>query len=647
MISKSTIDQIYETMRIEEVIGDFVHLKRAGSNYKALSPFTNEKTPSFYVSPAKQIFKCFSSGIGGNAVTFLMEYEKMTYHEALRYIANKYGIPIEERELTTEEISQKTREESLYIVNDWARRWFEEQLWQTEEGRAVGLAYFRERSFTDATIRKFQLGYSPANPQALLNAANQAGHNLEYLLELGLVKRSEKGELYDAFRERVIFPIVDRAGRVAGFAGRIMNSQAKAAKYINSPESPIYNKSKILYGLYHARKSIAKADMCFLAEGYTDVISLYQAGIENVVASSGTSLTEGQIRLIRQLTGRVAILFDGDPAGIKASQRGIDMFLREDFDVRVLLFPEGHDPDSFARQHSSSVVQEYISENLQDFIRFKAQFLATGPEATPTQKVQAARELLESIAHLRGELKQSIYLRDAAQILGIDQTILSTELRTIQARLQKELLKDEQNRQRTTAPKLQVVENPKSEPRNSKLYYIERQLLWLLVNFANREDNFTNPFDHSQKFSARIGELIYDSLLEDQLAFTHPEHNVLADMIFKYFRNHNKFPESQDFIRHQSIDSLYAELSSITYKISPNWENKGIYVTDFNQLLEIDTIETILRFKDQHLALNIGELTNALSQTEDESQRLQINRLILNKIQLRQKLNNLLRRVVG
>lgn len=645
MISKATIERIFETMRIEEVIGDFIHLKKSGANYKALSPFTNERTPSFFVSPAKQIFKCFSSGIGGNAITFLMEYEKMSYVEALRYIAKKYGIEIEEDEPTPEEKEAKSQEESLFIVNEWAKRWFQEQLWETDEGRSVGLAYFRERGFTDDTIRKFQLGYSPASNSALLEAAKKAGHNTDYLLTLGLLKKSDKGELYDAFRERVIFPIIDRGGRTAGFAGRIMNSQAKAAKYINSPESPVYNKSKILYGLHLARKAISKEDICYLAEGYTDVISLHQAGIENVVASSGTSLTEDQVRLIRQMTTKVGILFDGDPAGIRASQRGIDMFLKEDFDVKVLLFPEGDDPDSFARKHSPVEVRQFIGTRLEDFIRFKARMLITGPEATPAQKIQAARELLESIALMKGELKQSVYLKETAEILGIDQTILATELQTVIARNALQHEKDVKARQRTT--ELKKVDESAAQRVISPLYAIERQLLWLLVNFGNKEDRFKHPFEDHEIVEARIGELIYHSLEEDNLTFENEEHRALADLIFSHFQQHNSFPDATEYVKHQKVAPLFAELSSISYRISPNWEARGIYVTDFNLLLEIDTVETILRFKDLHLQRDIQQLTNSLSTLTDEQQTESLSREILTKINLRRKINNRLRRVVG
>ena len=645
MISKTTIDKIFETMRVEEVIGDFIRLKKAGTSYKALSPFTNERTPSFYVSPAKQIFKCFSSGIGGNAITFLMEYEKLSYPEALRYVAKKYGIEIEEDILTPEDEEAKNEEESLFIVNEWAKRWFQEQLWNTEEGRNIGLAYFRERGFTDDTIQKFQLGYSPASYTAMVEASRKAGFNADYLLTLGLIKKNEKGDLYDSFRERVIFPILDRGSRTAGFAGRIMSTHTKAAKYINSPESPIYNKGRILYGIGLARKAISKEDMCLLAEGYTDVLSLHQAGIENVVASSGTSLTEDQVRLIRQMTSNVGILFDGDPAGIRASQRGIDMFLKEDIDVKVLLFPEGDDPDSFCRKHSPVEVRDHINAHLEDFVRFKARIMATRPTATPTQKIQAARELLESIALMRGELKQSVYLKEASQILDIDQTILATELSTILARNALQVEKEKKIRQKSS--ELIKVHTEQANSIVSNLHTIERQLLWLLVNFGNKHETFRHPFEEGQIIEGRIGELIYFSLEEDNLGFETDDYVALAQVIFSFFKENNRFPESNDYVKHQHIAPLYAELSSISFKISPNWEARGIYVTDFNALLEIDTIETILRFKDIYLRRDIENLTSLLPTIEDSNEYDNTSRSIITKINLRRKINTRLRRVVG
>ena len=361
MITQNTIDEIFNTAKIEEVVGDFVYLKKRGANYTGLCPFHNEKTPSFVVSPAKGIFKCFGCGESGNAVSFIMKHEQLAYPEALKYLAQKYNIEIEETEQTDEQKQQQSKRESLYLVSQFANQWFQEQLHNTDEGKAIGLSYFKERGFTDETIETFQLGYSPSGKDKLTKAALEKGYQLEYLTETGLT--IQKGDYtFDRFHDRVMFPIHNLSGRVVGFGGRVLKKNEKTAKYLNSPESDIYHKSKIVYGIYFAKKSITQKDNCYLVEGYTDVISLYQKGIQNVVSSSGTSLTEDQIRLIKRYTQNITILYDGDPAGIKASFRGIDMILAEDMNVKVLLFPEGDDPDSFAQKHSTEELEEFLTQ---------------------------------------------------------------------------------------------------------------------------------------------------------------------------------------------------------------------------------------------------------------------------------------------
>ena len=366
-IPQHIIDQIFETARIEEVIGQFVNLKKSGSNYKGLSPFSSEKTPSFMVSPAKGIFKDFSSGKGGNVVSFLMEHESYSYPEALRWLGKYYNIEIPERELTPEEKAKLDERDSLFIANAFAEKFFTDQL-ESEEGRAIGLSYFLERGYRDDVIKKFQLGYSPDKSDALIKAADEGGHNLEFFEKLGLVKEKENGDRFDFFRGRVMFPIHNLTGRVLGFGGRTLKKSKKTAKYFNSPESPIYHKSDVLYGIYQSRNSIRNKDLCYLVEGYTDVISMHQSGIENVVASSGTALTPGQIRLIKRFTPNITILFDGDPAGIRASFRGIDLILEEGMNVKVVPFPEGEDPDSYSKRVSSDEHVAYLDEHAQDFI---------------------------------------------------------------------------------------------------------------------------------------------------------------------------------------------------------------------------------------------------------------------------------------
>ena len=390
------IDEIMQTSRIEEVIGEFVNLKRAGSNLKGLSPFTDEKTPSFVVSPAKQIFKCFSTSKGGTVVSFLMEKEHYSYPEALRWLADKYGIQIpEEAPATAEQLAAISERESLYIINEFAKDHFFNNLHETEEGKAIALSYFEERGFRKDIIEKFQLGYCLNTGDDLTKAALGKGYKLEYLEKVGLVKSKEERQ-FDFFRGRVMFPIQSVTGRVLGFGGRTLFTDKKIAKYFNSPESIIYNKSEILYGLFYSKGDIIKYDNCFLCEGYTDVISMYQAGIQNVVSSSGTSLTKEQIKLIRRYTQNITILYDGDAAGIKASFRGIDLILEEGMNVKVVLFPEGEDPDSYSKKATSSELELYIKEHTQDFISFKADILLKGGETDPIKKAELIRDVVHS-----------------------------------------------------------------------------------------------------------------------------------------------------------------------------------------------------------------------------------------------------------
>ena len=405
MISQSTIDKVFETARIEEVISDFVQLKKAGSNFKGLSPFSDERTPSFMVSPVKQIWKDFSSGKGGNAVTFLMEHEHFTYPEAIKYLAKKYNIEIEETEQTNEQKEQANERESLYLVNAFANDYFQDVLQNTDLGKSIGLSYFKERGFTDETIKKFNLGYSLDEWQAFTDKALGEGYQLEFLEKTGLtiVKEDRK---FDRFKGRVMFPIHSMSGRILGFGGRILTNDKKAAKYLNSPESEVYHKSKILYGIYYAKQSIAKEDNCYLVEGYTDVIQFYQRGIKNVVASSGTALTPEQIRLVNRLTKNITVLFDGDAAGIRASIRGIDLILEQGMNVKVCTFPEGEDPDSFAKNNTLEELSLYLESNAKDFIQFKASLLVEEANNDPIKKAETIREIVNSIAKIPDQIKK-------------------------------------------------------------------------------------------------------------------------------------------------------------------------------------------------------------------------------------------------
>ncbi len=436
MIDQQTINQIFETADIVDVVSDFVTLKKSGTNYKGLSPFSNEKTPSFMVSPAKGIFKDFSSGKGGNVVGFLMEHEKLSYPEALRYLAQKYNIAFEEKELSAEEIQQKNERESLLAVTEFAAKYFAQQL-QNEEGKAIGLSYYRNRGIRENTIQKFQLGYSPEERTAFSKEAGKNGYKKQYLVGTGLsIEREDY--LFDRFAGRVIFPIHALSGSVIGFGGRTLKSDKKIAKYLNSPESDIYHKSRVLYGLFQAKKSIVSKDQCFLVEGYTDVIAMHQAGIENVVSSSGTALTTEQIRLVKRFTENITILYDGDEAGIKASFRGIDMILEEGMNVKVVMLPAGEDPDSYAREHNSTEFLEFISSNEKDFISFKTEILLSDAQHDPFKRGQLISDIVKSVAVIPDGIMRSVYLKDCGLLLGVEEQVLYTEVNKIRQKKQEQ-----------------------------------------------------------------------------------------------------------------------------------------------------------------------------------------------------------------
>ena len=437
MISRSTIDQIYQTALIEEVVGEFVHLKKAGKSYKGLSPFCAEKTPSFYVVPSKGIYKDFSSGKGGNVVDFLMQHQKFTYPEALRWLAQRYQIPIEEQEDTEEQKKEKSEREQLSIAVEFAQKWFQNQLHETDNGKAIGLSYFQERGFREDTIQTWQLGYAPDGWEHLKNAAQKAGYDLQYFVKAGLLKEKEQEEStdpekekrqYDAFRDRVMFPIHSESGKIIAFAGRTMQADLKGAKYINSPESELFHKSDILYGMHLAKNQIIKDDLCYLVEGYTDVISMYQAGVHNVVASCGTSLTESHIKKIARYSKNITVLFDGDAAGIKASLRSIEMILKQGMNIRIVLFPDGDDPDSYAKKHSAEEIQTFLHQNSKDFIRFKTQLLLDDAGKDPLKRAELIRDIVQTITLIPDPIQREVYIQECSQLLNVSQETLFYEL---------------------------------------------------------------------------------------------------------------------------------------------------------------------------------------------------------------------------
>ncbi|MGB2514542.1 MAG: DNA primase, partial [Flavobacteriaceae bacterium] len=514
MISRSTIDQVYETARVEEVIGDFVTLKKSGSNFKGLSPFSQERTPSFMVSPVKQIWKDFSSGKGGNVVAFLMEHEHFSYPEALRYLAKRYNIEIEETQQTQEEKAKADAKESLYLVNKYAQQSFEENLWELSEGRAIGHSYFKERGFSDETIRFFGLGYALEKKDHFYKQALKAGYEENYLIETGLVIKNEQGAV-DRFRGRVLFPIRSMAGRIQGFGGRILSATAKTAKYLNSPESEIYNKSQVLYGIYESKKAIAKADLCYLVEGYTDVIQLFQSGIENVVSSSGTALTPQQIRLIRRLTSNIVVLFDGDAAGLRAALRGIDLILEQGMNVKICSFPEGEDPDSFAKNQTKETLQSYLEESAQDFIEFKTALLLKETAQDPVKKAATVREIVQSIAKIPDPIQQEIYLKQCAATMEISEAVLFNALAQEQTKNNKAVRQIKP----ASASQQIIQKTPQKEQVKSPLVFLEKQLISILIHYGAHEaafeeliiraDEHGNLVEESKTIHTKVFEKIF------------------------------------------------------------------------------------------------------------------------------------------
>ena len=566
LISQNTIAQVFETARVEEVIGDFVQLKKAGSNFKGLSPFSEERTPSFMVSPVKQIWKDFSSGKGGNAVTFLMEHEHFTYPEAIRYLAKKYNIEIEETERTDEEKAQADARESLYLVSEYAKDYFQNVLHKTDQGKAIGLSYFKERGFTEETIKKFQLGYSLDEWQAFTDEALGKGYQIEFLEKTGLTIVKDERR-FDRFKGRVMFPIHSMSGRVLGFGGRILTNDKKAAKYLNSPESDIYHKSKVLYGLYFAKQTIAKEDNCYLVEGYTDVIQFYQTGVKNVVSSSGTALTSEQIRLINRLTKNITVLFDGDAAGIRASIRGIDLILEQGMNVKVCTFPDGEDPDSFAKTNTLEELTQYLDANAKDFIQFKASLLVKEANNDPIKKAETIREIVNSISKIPDAIKREIYVRECASIMDISENVLFSTL----AQISKKEFQEANKKLKQEQKAFEVVKHePQKGPKVDVQYELERKIIEILMLYGDRTEQFEDLILKEDEVSgellleptiheARVFEKIYLDLQEDEMMFSNEKFREL------YYSLIDKLNQNENFSTKDFINQLdQASASEVT-----------------------------------------------------------------------------------
>jgi DNA primase len=639
------IDEIMQTSRIEEVIGEFVNLKRAGSNLKGLSPFVDERTPSFMVSPAKQIFKCFSSGKGGTVVTFLMEKEHFSYPEALRWLADKYNIelPADEPQ-TAEEIAAITERESLYIINEFAKEHFLANMHENQEGQAIGLSYFEERGFRPDIIKKFQLGYCLNKGDDFTKAALAKGYKLEYLENVGLVKTKDERH-FDFFRGRVMFPIHSISGRVLGFGGRTLITDKKIAKYFNSPESIIYNKSEILYGLFFAKSDIIKYDQCFLCEGYTDVISMHQAGVTNVVASSGTSLTKEQIKLIKRYTQNITILYDGDAAGIKASFRGIDLILEEGMNVKVLLFPDGDDPDSYSKKVSTTELTDFIKANTQDFVRFKTAMLMKEGSNDPLQLAQMIREIVHSIALIPDPITRSVYVKDIGKEFGIDEALILNELNKTR---KTQLAKENNEPQIATNPALtdtfvQPIPQAQTATKVKPAFPFEEfDVLRILVKYGQLAVK-TEHLDEqgvSHQIEVSVTELICHELEKDGLQLSHPLFQRIFEHIKQGLENKTLYKTSY-WLKHpdQEIVQWVSSIETDSHELSPQWLSK--YHVETNS--EVDKLKaavmgSVYAFKQAHISNRIADIRLKLAEidpTEHEKMTdLLMEQLLLERVKM-------------
>ncbi|WP_430424264.1 DNA primase [Maribacter litoralis] len=661
MIAKTTIDQVYETARLEEVIGDFVQLKKSGSNFKGLSPFSDERTPSFMVSPVKQIWKDFSSGKGGNVVAFLMEHEHFTYPEAIKYLAKKYNIEVEETEQSSEQKEQANERESMYLVSEFAQKHFKEMLWDSELGKAIGLTYFKERGFTDETIKKFELGYCLDQWDGFTKAALDKSYKLEYLQKTGLTIVKEDpnnpngARKFDRFKGRVMFPIHSLSGRVLGFGGRILTNDKKAAKYLNSPESDIYHKSKVLYGIYYAKQAIAKEDNCYLVEGYTDVIQFAQRGIENVVSSSGTALTPEQIRLINRLTKNITVLFDGDAAGLRASLRGIDLILEQGMNVRVCTFPEGEDPDSFAKNNELDDVMAYLNDNAKDFIQFKASLLVKEADNDPIKRADTVRDIVNSIAKIPDRIQQEIYIQECAQIMNISEAVLYNTLAQIGKKEEKEIQKQQKEEQKA----FDVVRNTdiEKEEKVDVQYLLERKIIESLMLYGNFKEEFEDLVLKEndagdlvlepESAEIKVYEKIYLDLQEDEIELANEDFRKMYSRLIEALNQNEDFSitafvNGLDQDMANQISSILMEEERYTLH---NWERKDIFPKKKEIGVSQLVSETILTLR----CYLIKKRMTALQQTTEEAGKDNREALeeIMNYIQLNKLLNQKLNRVLS
>jgi DNA primase len=623
MIDRPTIERILDAAQIVDVVQEFVPLKKRGVNYIGLCPFHNEKTPSFTVSPSKEIFKCFGCGKVGNSVNFIMEHEHLSYPEALKFLARKYHIEIVEKEMTREEQDKQNERESLLVITSYASRLFAENLFNTDEGISVGLSYFRERGFRHETLKKFEVGYSPEKRDSFSQKAVEAGFRKDLLVKTGLSIQHED-RLFDRFSSRVMFPIHSLSGQVLGFGGRILRSDLKTAKYLNSPESEIYHKSKILYGIFQARKAILDGDKCFLVEGYTDVMSLHEANVENVVASSGTSLTQEQVRLIKRFTQNITILYDGDPAGIKASLRGIDLVLEEGMNVRIVLLPDGEDPDSYSRKVSNDEFTKYLRENETDFIRFKTQLLLSESRNDPIKKAALIRELVKSVAVIPETIARTVYIKECSTVMEVPEQVLYHEVNKLRQQ------KNFQDRNKYPGPEdLPALPPPVVMParQESGTYYSEEAIIRLLLKYGSVEFERKISKEDGKEEITTVSDYIVMEITSDELAFD----NRICGDIFREFQFHTQqgmFPGEKYFIKHEDpdISSLSAKLLADSHELSQIWKVKQTFVETEDMKLREIVPDSVLKFKSDKIKALRKEI---MLQMEEASKNNETEKVLL------------------
>jgi DNA primase len=650
VISKSTIDKVFESSRVEEVIGDFVQLKKSGSNFKGLSPFSEERTPSFMVSPVKQIWKDFSSGKGGTAITFLMEHEHFTYPEAIKYLANKYNIEVEETEQTNEQKLESDEMESLYLVSDYANKFFQKTLKKTDEGKSIGLSYFKERGFTEDTINRFQLGYCKDEWTSFTDQAIKDSYKIEFLEKSGLtiVKEDKK---FDRFKGRVIFPILSMSGRVLGFGGRTLKTSKSTAKYLNSPESKIYYKSKVLYGLFHAKQEIAKQDNCFLVEGYTDVMRMYERGIRNVVSSSGTALSSDQIRLINRLTNNITVVFDGDSAGINAAFRGIDIILEQGMNVKICNLPEGEDPDSFAKDKNAEELSSYFLENSKDFITYKASLLIEGAKNDPIKKSETIRDMVASISKISDQIKKEIYIKECSSIMDISEEVLYSTLAQISKKQSSKFNKPTS----VSNESFKVVKNKNEKKSINVLYELEKKIIEILILYGDKTEDFEDLLLKENETgelvlepvvkTSKVFEKIYMDLQEDEMEFSNDDFKNIYYIIIENLNKGSNI--TVEMFANKVPVSIELEITNILmgeekYRLH-DWQRSNIFPKEKSKTIAQLVNDTILNLRCFLIDQKVNEFKN---KTIDSQENKSILDEVLNYSNLKMLLSRKLKRVI-